>query len=179
MQVTDFYSEFKILPQLGAKELCRREPFKWNIVSIYSPGPNILPPNLLGAESITQHSFHDAEEIEEGAVLCNEYNIIDILYFSKTHTGQPLAIHCMAGISRSTATAILIILNQIKDKVDNPIEEAIKMIYSINRFMLPNHHVLKLGIKIIANNLEIEEKWLKYLEESETMQEVNSRYITI
>jgi predicted protein tyrosine phosphatase len=51
---------------------------------------------------------HDIVEPQDGCTLCAEHHIEDLLAFVRAwDIGAPLVIHCWAGISRSTAAALV------------------------------------------------------------------------
>jgi hypothetical protein len=173
------YSQLKVVGEEEARGIVADEPGHWNVVSIYAEKWDALkqefvvdPPDLPGAKSMCRQHFHDITRPTSAGVLCNEEHIKEILKYSETVVGEPLLIHCHAGISRSTAIAFLILLNQIKDKSEWPIEDALSIVYKVRPYMYPNKHVIAIGIPLIVRSEQEEILWFRELYNSDTMAKV-------
>lgn len=87
-----------LVPQLGVRDL----------VSIIQP--NAQPPTPAGINSARHHRcpVHDIVEARPGQVLPEAGHIAELIGFLRTWDGEaPLLIHCHAGVSRSTAVALI------------------------------------------------------------------------
>ncbi len=134
-RIKDFqmpYSELRVLSQDEAWLLHCQEQDKWNIVSLYADVYNSnsgklerVAPEFPHAKSMCQELFHDAVRKEDGIILAEEQHIRRILKFGKTIRNQPLMVHCHAGIGRSPAVAILLVMDAIKEFSKSPFEDAL------------------------------------------------------
>ncbi len=178
VDITKYWPEFGIVPRYFAEQLTKQQRDKWNIVSIHDG----VAANLDGAKTVCENFFHDMETQDRPEhVLCEEKHIRNVLEFAENHLGEAFLIHCHAGISRSTAIGLLIILNQIYNKekqINYPVDEALEIVYSINKNMWPNKHVLKLGFKLITQNDDLAALWMEDYKNSEIMQKITNN-ITI
>jgi predicted protein tyrosine phosphatase len=162
------FSEFKICGQLEAEQVVRSEPQKWNVVSICTPQSELIQnkhlfvnSNLKKAKSFCRVHFHDASSDGMGFVLCTEEDIKKVLNYSKKINNEPLLIHCAAGISRSTAIAILILIDKIKDLSETPATDAAEIVKHYRGIAIPNKYVLDLGISLLARNNEENIRWFR------------------
>lgn len=163
------FSEIKILGQDEAETLVNKtEPNKWNVVSLWSGGGGrhgYSQPSFTGALDICQRRFHDIIRKEkETDMLCSNQDIIDILEFARSKRGNPLVVHCFAGISRSTAITFLILLDAMQDLLEFPVEEALKIVFKIRPIMYPNRHIITQGLSIIAGESTLKQiTWFREL----------------
>lgn len=147
------FKEFVIASEVEAQKLVDKKPFYWNVISIWSGGGGkhgTIQPHFPKAASVHQERFHDINRPEEGRILCTINEVDAIRKYARAHHGEPLLIHCHAGISRSTAIAFLIVLDALKDKVVNPAEEAMRYVYQKRPIMVPNRHIIDVGIPAIT-----------------------------
>lgn len=174
------FFDFKILGLGEAEELVHHDRLdKWNVISLYSPffdtrqawgGAWIdYKPVFPKAKRLCQHRFHDIDHEQKDMILCNEEHILDILKFSKKCIGESLLVHCHAGQSRSTAIAYLILLNVLKDKVECPSEEAMRIVRKVRSIAIPNRHIVSIGMPLIAKDEDTQIRWFREL--------YNSRYL--
>lgn len=163
------FSVMKILSESEALQLVEQEPNKWNVISIFSDEretPN--PPKFSFPKSIVQINFHDIDAPEGNLILCEEKHVAAALEFARGVRGEPLLIHCAAGVCRSTAMGFLVMLDALKDVSDNPAEDAIKYIKLVRPMAYPNRHVIEVGVPLIAKNDEQAVKWFRELYASST-----------
>lgn len=185
------YSDIAICGREEAQRLCKFEPNKWCAISICAPSfitagehevwdkkeqkfvtIKISNFELLNTKMISKYYFHDIDTKTIGGIMCGESDIKSILEFGKRCEGEALLVHCAAGISRSTAAAFLIILNSIKDKVKNPAETAMELVWKIRPILYPNKHMLELGLPLIARNKEELIAWWRELYNSRIWQRI-------
>jgi predicted protein tyrosine phosphatase len=88
------------------------------LITLLGPGPTIdTPPHIDPAHHL-RLTFNDINGPREGLIHPNELHIEDIIAHARAwDQAAPLLIHCWAGISRSTATA-LIVACALRPKVD-------------------------------------------------------------
>jgi hypothetical protein len=172
------FSEFRVFGLYEAENLLENEPDKWNVISLWSEyfdsqqrgslwtaGKIVRKqPELRGAKSIESHYFHDANyQSNDEVVLCEAKNINSILAFARSHQDEPLLVHCFAGISRSPAVAFLVMLDNIKDRSENPVEDALAIVHDERPQMFPNQHIIEIGIPLIAPDQDTEIRWFREL----------------
>lgn len=151
------FSEFKILGQDETEELLRNEPNKWNVVSISIPDGCVplwayAQPNMKYTKSFVSVKFHDQNIPAEGVVLCEQADIQKVLNYTAGINNEPLLVHCAAGVSRSAAMAILILLERIKDLSDTAAEEVAAIVKHYRPICMPNRHILGIGIPMVARD---------------------------
>lgn len=87
-------------------------------------------------------------------------DVTQILEFGKKLTeDSSLLVHCHAGISRSPAAAILILLQMNPEATVEEIFDRVKEVRPIN---YPNRLILELGGRILGREHEIESAYGKY-----------------
>lgn len=95
-----------LVPKLGVRDL----------VSIIQP--NDQPPTPPGVDPARHHRcpVHDIVEAQPGEVLPEANHIAELIEFLRTWDSEtPLLIHCLAGVSRSTAVALVAHVMQTGD----------------------------------------------------------------
>jgi len=167
------FSVVKILSESDAIDLVNKEPKKWNVVSIWSGGGGKhgnTRPEHRAAKTLCQHRFHDItctewEAQAGGWILCSKWHILTILNYAKTKYDEPLLVHCHAGVSRSSAITFLILLDYFKDKSENPIDDTLTYLNQIKHWsmIIPNKHILSLGMHILAKDAGQEMEWNRIL----------------
>jgi len=169
------FTDITICGKYEAQKLCENEPNKWCAISICTDSwdaQNVYRFELNNTKKIAKFYFHDIDKTYHNLVICKETDIKSFLSFAKECYGEALLVHCAGGISRSTATAFLIILDSIKDKVKNPAETSIDMIYQLRPIAVPNRYVLELGIPIVARSKEEMIAWFRELYNSRTWKRI-------
>jgi predicted protein tyrosine phosphatase len=184
-RIKDFempFSELKVLSEAEARGLCMREPNKWNVVSLWADIYNVqsgklerIKPEFEDAKRLRQEFFHDIVRPEKDFTMCDQEHIRRILKFGRMVRGEPVCCHCAAGISRSTAVAILLVLDAIKDKSEQPFEDALDIVYRIRPIMQPNRHILEIGIPLIVRNEEEQMSWYRNAYNSGVMREIRGK----
>ena len=92
--------------------------------------------------------FDDISQPVEGYILPEEQHIQKALDFAENINNGSLLIHCLAGISRSSAIALAIIAQKLgigKEK------QAIKELQRINPYCMPNKLIVWLTDNILKN----------------------------
>ncbi len=131
-----------------------------HVVSILDPGwPD--PPELKTHDLHRRVKlyFHDVIEPLPGVILPERWDVDLLLAFGREvidhrehATGSHLLIHCHAGVSRSTAAAILILAQR---NADRPADEAVLGMARLRPHAWPNLRMLELGDAALGRNGEI------------------------
>jgi predicted protein tyrosine phosphatase len=121
----------------------------WSVLSITGRGTNKL--YLPEAKAICRLHFDDVEKDapETDHFAATEADIEKGIGFARQVGNDHLLIHCYAGISRSTAMAWIIIWDKLRDKAD-AVRLSFGIVRQIRPILLPNRHVLMLGINLLA-----------------------------
>jgi predicted protein tyrosine phosphatase len=129
-----------------------------HVLSILDPGwPE---PEALGAFDGGRRlelRFHDVIEPQPAAILPESRDVEQLLAFGrdlKEAREAHLLIHCHAGVSRSTAAAILILA---QTRPDRPAEEALFTVVRMRPRAWPNLRMLELGDALLGRRGEIVE----------------------
>jgi predicted protein tyrosine phosphatase len=125
----------------------------WNVVSIHAP--NISRVHLRGAKRVHYVAFDDAERIEgnEQAFfrLATMEDLRSIFAFIDLQPSEPLLVHCQAGISRSAAVALAMIVRSLRPRHlygdAALIDRAVELLLTIRPSARPNALVLRLGLE--------------------------------
>lgn len=126
-----------------------------HIISIIDP----KKPLHVEGRNVSQHIFHDIEQPMDGATVPTKQdvqNIIDFLKNAHDHEDEvSLLIHCTAGISRSTASALIGFYLVHKDE-----KKAFANLLHTSRSCWPNLLMLKYADEILETNfLKIVGQW--------------------
>jgi len=103
--------------------------------------------------------FHDIPIEFTGFIAPSVQHIQNILNFSKDFTdNDKVLIHCHAGVSRSTAVALLICIQH-----GMTIEESFDYVYNVRDFMHPNNLIIQYGDELLGLDgklIDYYDKWL-------------------
>ena len=129
-----------------------------HVLSILDPGwPE---PEALGVFDGGQRlalRFHDVIEPHPDAVVPESRDVEQLLAFGrdlKTASGAHLLVHCHAGVSRSTAAAMLILA---QTRPDRPASEVLFEVVRLRPQAWPNLRILELGDALLGRSGEIVE----------------------
>jgi len=79
-----------------------------HILTVINPWSLPQTPDSIKSENHLKVAANDIEEEQSGLIAPNPSHIVEILQFvDRWDRQQPLVIHCLAGISRSTAAAFI------------------------------------------------------------------------
>jgi predicted protein tyrosine phosphatase len=131
-----------------------------HVLSILDPGwpePEILRPFAVGRR-LKLH-FHDVIEPLPGWTAPERWDVELLLAFGRdvagaagADPGAHLLVHCHAGVSRSTAAAILILAQR---HADRPADEAVAEVARLRPRAWPNLRILELGDAALGRRGEI------------------------
>jgi predicted protein tyrosine phosphatase len=130
-----------------------------HVVSILDPGwPE---PEMLRAFAVHRRlrlHFHDVIEPVPGWIAPERWDVELLLAFGRDVTGAAgaegvhLLVHCHAGVSRSTASAILLLAQH---HADRPADEAVAEVARVRPRAWPNLRILELGDAALGRGGEI------------------------
>jgi predicted protein tyrosine phosphatase len=131
-----------------------------HVLSILDPGwpePEIL--RNYGVHRRLRLHFHDVIEPLPGWIAPERWDVDLLLAFGRDVAetsggigGTHLLVHCHAGVSRSTAAAILILAQR---HADRPADEALAEVARLRPRAWPNLRMLELGDAALGRNGEI------------------------
>ena len=83
-----------------------------HMLTLINEGTVVERPQTIHHTRYLRLSMNDIAEYEEGRILAERYHVENLLDFGKAWTREkPLLIHCWAGVSRSTAAALITLCN--------------------------------------------------------------------
>jgi predicted protein tyrosine phosphatase len=141
----------------GIEELaCRCAAGVTHVLSILDPGwPEPEHLNVFAVDRRLKLRFHDIIEPQPGWIAPERWDVDLLLAFGRTLAASRdthLLIHCHAGISRSTAAAILV-MAQIQP--DRRADEVLGEVVRLRPRAWPNLRILELGDEILGRRGEI------------------------
>lgn len=128
----------------------KRDPGFWNVVSMMEP--ELPMPMSHGFRQHLKLRFHDVENVDrvEGVVGARWEDLRDVFEFVDGLPGQPILIHCNAGLSRSPAVALGLIVRGLWKGTDlqaqDLVAEAVRRLLAIRSKARPNVLVLRLAL---------------------------------
>jgi predicted protein tyrosine phosphatase len=79
-----------------------------HVLTLISPGTEVPTPPSIPAERHLYIPMHDIWEPMEGHILPDDSHVAEVIAFAKAwDRTAPMVVHCYAGVSRSTAAAII------------------------------------------------------------------------
>jgi predicted protein tyrosine phosphatase len=127
-----------------------------HVLSILDPGwpePEALGP--FGLDRRLKLRFHDVIEAHPGWIAPERWDVELLLAFARDLAQlrqAHLLVHCHAGVSRSTAAAILVLAQTCPE---TPVEEAVREVVRLRPRAWPNLRMLELGDEILGRGGEI------------------------
>jgi predicted protein tyrosine phosphatase len=127
-----------------------------HVLSILDPGwpePDSL--GGFGLERRLKLRFHDVIEAHPGWIAPQRWDIELLLAFARDlakSRDAHLLVHCHAGVSRSTAAAILVLAQTCPER---PADEAVREVVRLRPRAWPNFRMLELGDHILRRGGEI------------------------
>lgn len=129
----------------------KSDPGFWNVISLLEPSfPKLA---LRGFRKIHHARLYDVIGLEglegdSGLGIPRAEHLKDIFRFADSVPGEPLLVHCRAGISRSTGVALCLIVRALHQRGDSSkliAEQAPEIILQIRPQAAPNPLILELG----------------------------------
>ena len=140
------------IPEL--ERTLKRDAGFWNVVSIREPAVP-RPAALRYAKRVHEVIFEDREEIDPDVpgVFPRKRHLAGIFQFVDAHPGEPVLVHCLAGLSRSPAVALALIVRVLwahgSDLGADPklVAQAVGLLLQIRPQSGPNALVLQVGLE--------------------------------
>jgi predicted protein tyrosine phosphatase len=146
MFIEEIGQHLQILSLAEADKLTRMDRRFWNVVSIHGPGESPAP--LAQAKRVHYACFDDTEQ--EGPNAWCQYaraeDLAEVFQFMESVGREPLLIHCVMGISRSTAVALALICRRLTGQPDLH-DKAVDCLLRVRPIASPNRLVLRLGLE--------------------------------
>lgn len=126
----------------------------WNVVSIREPAVP-RPACLRYAKRVHEAVFEDREEVDPGVPCAppRREHLTNIFRFVDEYPGEPILVHCLAGLSRSPAVALALIIRGLLAGRAGlgvqpiPVQRAVNLLLQIRPECRPNITVLQLGLE--------------------------------
>lgn len=133
----------------GLHEATHLEEIHTKIIGLLEPSDRYQP--VITDKPYHLERFHDIESPLRKYILPEKEHIERVLNFSKDFNDDDrVLIHCQAGISRSSAVCILVLIQH-----GMTIKEAFDHTISIRETMCPNRLILSYGDELLVMNGEI------------------------
>lgn len=141
-----------VCAQIELPRYSKRDPGFWNVVSIrepHRPVPNaagfrkihtMLCLDIVGTDGMDESELIHAPRTE---------HLDDVFRFTDSVLGEPLLVHCWAGVSRSTGVALSLIVRAMHldgYSEDEIVKEACEILLEIRPQASPNPLVLDIGL---------------------------------
>ena len=154
-----------------ARRLVKMDRSFWNVISIR--GPYEVRHQLPEAKRVHDAVFPDIVPNREAekSIAAHPEDVEAIFRFIQPLAGEPLLIHCLMGISLSSAIALGLIVQALPDRMD--LDSAIDQLLAIRPKAVPNEHVLRLALlnflppseaaslsRLLAQHERIRKNWL-------------------
>ena len=143
-----------VCAQLDLPKMAKLDPSFWNLISMREP---TRPPiQQKGFKQIHMVIMYDANTQDvahfEGMLGIPRREHIEGIYrFVDSIAGEPILIHCWAGISRSTAVALSLIAREMHSDgfgLEEIRKEAPEILLAIRPRATPNPLILELGLAV-------------------------------
>ena len=126
-----------------------------HLVSLVSEDEQPATPTGMLVECHLRVVIHDISEPLSGHILADEQHIADLIAFVRAwpHDAAPLLIHCMAGISRSMAAALIALVTKAGGREQEAAEQvrrAAPHAYPNRRMIALADHLLQCDGRLIA-----------------------------
>jgi len=157
MFVEPLQRHLNVCAQVDLPGYSKRDPGFWNVISIRDPSRPA--PNPSGFQSF--HTLLCLDIVEIDGLDKNELihapraeHLEDAFSFADLHPTKPLLIHCWAGISRSTAVALALIVRAMHFdgySEDEIVTEACESLLSIRPQAAPNPLIFEIGLSLFLD----------------------------
>ncbi len=132
----------------------KRDSGFWNVVSIREPSVP-RPVFLRHAKLVHEVIFEDREVVDpsDPGTPPRREHLTGIFRFVDVHPGEPVLIHCLAGLSRSPAVALALIVRALSKQGSDAVtqnwlvDRAVDVLLRIRPQSRPNVLVLQVGLE--------------------------------
>lgn len=138
--------------------IAKRDPRFWNIISIREP---TMQKSVFALTKSTLYlTFDDIEnpDARDGFRPARQEDLERIFAFVDGIPGQPVLIHCLLGISRSTAVIlVLLIQGCLQQGQEDFVDLVIDQLLALRPQAGPNALVLRIGLKLLMSDTAAED----------------------
>lgn len=134
----------------------KKDQGRWHVISIRDPGTP-APAALALAAEVLEVTFYDVEEeVPFGTVSRKPpraEDITAILQFADRHAGEPILVHCLLGLCRSPAVAMVLLMQGLlrrgwRDVSPKALaDRVVACLMQLRPRALPNRLVLRHGLE--------------------------------
>jgi predicted protein tyrosine phosphatase len=129
------------MPELASR---LRAPY---VISVVAPSDQPKTPEMIEPERHHRMAVHDIAEPMPEHVLPEYGHVCALIEFLRRADGAaPLVVHCLAGVSRSSAAALIALVLGVPGRE----EEAAALIRSASAYALPNRRIVALADEILG-----------------------------
>ena len=152
MYIEGIQRHLAVCAQLDLPGFAKMGPNFWNVVSIREPSrPPIQKDGFKKIYTVIVYdaSTQDASHFEGTLGIPRAGHLEGICRFADSIAGEPLLIHCWAGISRSTAVALALIAREMNAdgySLEEIRKEAPEVLIAIRPRAAPNPLLLEFGL---------------------------------
>jgi predicted protein tyrosine phosphatase len=152
MFIESIQRHLSVCGQIDLPKIAKRDPNFWNVISIREPArPPINPRGFKLIHKVTVYDANtqDAQYFEGTTGIPRSEHLEAIFRFADSVEGEPILVHCWAGVSRSTAVALSLIARGMhKDGFDlvEIRKAAPEILLEIRARATPNPLILELGL---------------------------------
>ena len=157
MFVDPLQRHLHVCAQADLPSYSKRDPRFWNVISIRDPSRPA--PSVTGFLSI--HTMLCLDAVDTEALKANELihapraeQLEEIFHFTDNIPDAPLLVHCWAGVSRSTAVALALIVRAMHFdgySEDEIVTEACATLLAIRPQAAPNPLLLEIGLALFLD----------------------------
>ena len=136
----------------------KRDQKFWNVISLL--GPQSPSPTKVNFRDHYRAHFDDvcaapSTNAESGGVVVSSPTMRGVLKFVDDRPGQPILVHCVAGISRSPAAVLVLLLRGLIAAGDAmPVQTSMETLLTIRPQARPNPLVLQTGLECFLSASE-------------------------
>lgn len=146
-----------VCAQKDLPRMAKADPDFWNLVSIREPArPRVAMRGFRRIQTVICYDMIGLEGLEEGEMLGipRKEHLQAMFQFADSVPEEPLLVHCWAGVSRSTAVALALIVRGMY--LDGYTQEEItgqapELLLAIRPQAAPNPLMLELGLSEFLN----------------------------
>jgi len=157
MFVEPLQRHLHVCAQVDLPSYSKRDPGFWNVVSIREPSrpiPNsagfrqihtMLCLDVVGTDGIEENELIHAPRLE---------HLEAVFQFADNIPDEPLLVHCWAGVSRSSAVALALIVRAMHFdgySEDEIVNEACETLLALRPQAAPNPLVLEIGLSLFLD----------------------------
>ncbi len=141
-----------VCAQRDLPRMARVDPDFWNVISVREPTrPKIETRGFKKVHTVIvfDSDTADAAHFEGSLGIPRPEHVQGVFRFADSVAGEPILVHCWAGVSRSTAVALALIAREMHAdgfRLEEIRKQAPEILLSIRRQAAPNPLILEFGL---------------------------------